>query len=640
MGLRTRGVFAHPFRFGPVSFVLFSWRDSTKLLDNNPFEGYTLAMSTREIRKKYIQFFVKRGHKEIAQSPLVLENDPTTLFTSGGMQQMIPYLKGEKHPGGARLVDSQPCLRLQDLEEVGDNRHTTFFEMLGNWSLGDYFKKEQLPWVWEFFTKDLGLDPKRLYVSIFEGDKDVPKDAESYDIWKKIGISEDHIFFYGVDKNWWSRSGPPGKMPVGEIGGPDSEVFFEFDTPHDPKFGKFCHPNCDCGKFLEIGNSVFMQYQKTENGSLRELPQKNIDFGGGLERTAAAISGNPDIFMIDTFSGVMKKIEGEAGIKYNSDFQKDKSFRVIADHLRASCNLLAEGVIPSNKLQGYVLRRLIRRAMFHFHLLGSGISGSGISHVADSLREEFPNVNKNWSFVEENLNAEAMRFESALKRGLAKLTKAVNTGIKIDGKFVFDLYQTEGFPLELTMEILKQNGMEFTSVEENAFTAEFEKHRELSRTTSSGIFRGGLENKSDEEITKLHTVTHLLHAALREVLGEHVSQKGSHITRDRLRFDFSHPNKLSAEELQKIEKLVNEKVKEDLPISFEEMSLSEAIDKGALHFFGEKYGDKVKVYSMGTFSREVCGGPHVEHTGELAGVKIIKQEKIGAGVIRVYAALK
>jgi alanyl-tRNA synthetase len=452
-------------------------------------------------------------------------------------------------------------------------------------------------------------------------------------------VPEDHIFFYGTDHNWWSRSGAPDVMPVGEIGGPDSEIFYEFDVPHDPKFGKFCHPNCGCGKFLEIGNSVFIQYKKLKNGKLEELPQKNVDFGGGLERIAMAVNNSPDMFSIDMFTGIIKKVETDTGTKYGTDSNKDKSFRVIADHLRASVNLLAEGIIPANKLQGYVLRRLVRRAMFHFHLLGSGISGGSVSHVAEDLKKFYPNVEKNWDFIEENLNAEATRFESALKRGLAKLTKAVNDNIEINGQFAFDLYQTEGFPLELTMEILKQNGMVFTNVEKNAFTTEFEKHRELSRTTSAGMFKGGLENKSDAEVTKLHTATHLLHAALREILGEHVSQKGSHITTERLRFDFSHPNKLTEIEIEEVEKLINGKIKEDLPVGFEEMSLDEAIKGGALHFFGERYGETVKVYSVGSFSKEVCGGPHVKRTGELGRAKIIKQEKIGSGIVRVYLAL-
>jgi alanyl-tRNA synthetase len=428
-------------------------------------------------------------------------------------------------------------------------------------------------------------------------------------------------------------------MPVGEIGGPDSEMFYEFDIPHDPAFGKFCHPNCDCGKFLEIGNSVFMQYKKVSGAKLSELPQKNVDFGGGLERIAAAVNGDPDIFKIDIFDAIIKNIESEVGLKYGGDAKHDRSFRIIADHLRASCNLLAEGVIPSNKLQGYILRRLVRRTMFHFHLLGSGISGGAVSHVAESLRREYSNINKNWAFIEENLEAEATRFESALKRGLAELTKAVSDGVDIDGKFAFDLYQNNGFPLELTLEILEQNGIKFSLEEKGEFESEFQKHKELSRSASAGIFYGGLAEAS-EETKKLHTVTHLLHAALRQVLGEHVSQKGSHITAERLRFDFSHPSKLTDEEVKNVEDLINEQIKKGLPVTFKTETLPEAIAEGALHFFGEKYGKKVKVYTIGSFSKEVCGGPHVDNTRELTRVRINKQEKIGSGVIRIYAVLE
>lgn len=603
-------------------------------------------MTTADIRKKYIQFFVKRKHKEIPGSPLVLENDPTTLFTSAGMQPLIPFLKGEEHPKGKRLVDSQPSLRLQDIEEVGDNRHTTFFEMLGNWSLGDYFKKDQLGWCLDFFVKELGLPKEKLYVSVFEGTMGVPKDNESFEIWKSLGIPESRIFFYGEKKNWWSNSGTPDQMLAGDIGGPDSEVFFEFDVPHDPKFGKECHPNCNCGKFLEIGNSVFIQYKK-DGHRLTELSQKNVDFGGGLERIAAAVGNDPDVFKIDMFASIIQKIESEVGINYNADAKKDISFRIVADHLRASCNILAEGILPSNKLQGYALRKLIRRAMFHIHLLGSGISGSSVSHIAEDLKNHYSNIDKNWANITENLNAEATRFESALKRGLAKLTKAVSDGIQIDGKFAFDLFQNDGFPLELTMEILSQNGMAFSQDEKDSFSAEFEKHKEQSRSMSAGLFKGGLESKSDETITKLHTATHLLHTSLRKILGEHVSQKGSHITSERLRFDFSHPNKLTENELKQVEDLVNVQIKKDLAVSFETTTLEDAIKKGALHFFAEKYGNEVKVYSIGNpstssrppFSREVCGGPHVEHTGVIGHVKIIKQEKIGAGIIRIYIAL-
>ena len=601
-------------------------------------------MSTDEIREKYLDFFKKKGHIEITPSPLVIDSDPTTLFTSSGMQQLAPYLKGEKHSKGKKLVDIQPSIRMQDLDEVADNRHFSFFEMLGNWSLGDYFKKDQLDFVWEFYTKELGLPPEKLYVSVFGGGGGVSKDTESFEIWKKIGVPESHIHFYDAEKNWWSRAGTPDQMPPEEIGGPDSEIFYEFDSvDHRSEFGKFCHPNCDCGKFLEIGNSVFMQYQKTENGELIELPQKNVDFGGGLERIAAAILDDPDVFHIDMFSGIIKKIEKETGIEYNSDPIKDKSFRIIADHLRTSVNLLSEGVISGSKLHGYALRRLIRRSMFHFHLLGSGISGGAISHMAEDYRRFYPNVDKNWELVEENLTSEATRFEAALKRGLAKLTKSVSEGKVINGEFAFDLYQTEGFPLELTMEILKQNGIVFSTEEKNAFESEFEKHKESSRSASAGMFKGGLAEASIVT-TKLHTATHLLHAALRQVLGEHVGQKGSHITSERLRFDFSHAQKLTDEEIDKIEGLINLKIKEDLQVTLKVMSLDQAIEEGAMHFFAEKYGNEVKVYTIGDpngiwFSKEVCGGPHVDHTGEIGGVKITKQEKIGSGIIRIYATL-
>lgn len=596
-------------------------------------------MTTKEVREKYLNFFKKNGHKEITPSPLVIESDPTTLFTSAGMQQLVPYLKGERHPQGARLVDIQPSIRMQDLDEVADNRHFSFFEMLGNWSLGDYFKKEQLEFIWRFFTEEMELDPRRLHVSVFEGSDEVPKDTESYEIWKKLGVDEKHIHFYDAQKNWWSRAGEPGKMPSGEIGGPDSEIFFEFEkVSHDPKFGKFCHPNCDCGRFLEVGNSVFMQYQKSEKGKLVELPQKNVDFGGGLERVVAATNSDPDIFHIDIFLGVIGKIENEVGVRYNSDPIKDKSFRIIADHLRGTVNLLSEGVVPGNKLHGYALRRLIRRSMFHFHLLGSGISGGAVSHIAEEYRNFYPNVDKNWQLIEENLTNESTRFEAALKRGLLKLTKAVSDGVEINGEFAFDLYQTEGFPLELTMEILNQNGISFTSEEKNAFEEEFAKHKENSRSSSAGMFKGGLAEAS-EITTKLHTATHLLQASLRQILGNQVGQKGSHITSERLRFDFSYPQKLTDDEIKKVEGMINSKIKEDIPVTMAEMTLEQAISEGAMHFFAEKYGNRVKVYSIGQFSKEVCGGPHVNHTGELGGVRIIKQEKIGAGIIRIYASL-
>lgn len=581
-------------------------------------------VTTNEVRKKYLSFFQERGHKIIPPAPLVLENDPTTLFTSSGMQPLVPYLMGKKHEFGTKLVDSQPSIRLQDIEEVGDNRHTTYFEMLGNWSLGDYFKKEQLSWIWEFLVKELGFEKEKLYVSVFEGlsagrqgDDSVPKDDESYEIWKSLGVKPDHIFYYPVKKNWWSRSGVPSQMPVGEIGGPDSEVFYDFGTElglHEKSEWKDeeCHPNCDCGRFLEIGNSVFMQYVKTEKG-LEELPQKNVDFGGGLERIVAALNNDPDVFKIDVFWPTIQKLEKITGKKYddtNSGMENKKDFRIIADHLRASLALIDNGVVPSNKMHGYILRRLIRR-----------------------MAIKFPEVDR----VVDNpvILEELKKFKITLDKGLKEIQK-IN---KITGKIAFDLYQSYGFPVELTVELFKEKGQE---VDLEEFRTEFEKHKEASRSLSTGIFKGGLEDHS-EETTKLHTLTHLLHASLRKVLGDSVSQKGSHITHERLRFDFSYSEKLTDEQVKKVLDLINEQIDKGLVVSFKETTPEKAIKEGALHFFAEKYGEKVKVYTiedpetdLGFFSKEICGGPHVTNTNLLSHAKMIKQEKIGSQVIRIY----
>ena len=585
-------------------------------------------MTSNEVREKYLRFFssAPRMHREIAPAPLVLEGDPTTLFTSAGMQPLIPYLKGEKHPKGKRLVDSQLSLRLQDIEEVGDNRHITFFEMLGNWSLGDYFKKEQIPWIFEFFTKELGLSKEKLWVSVFgglpmqSGTKDIPKDTETFEVWKSLGIPESRIFFYGTDKNWWSRSGSPEKMPEGEIGGPDSEIFFEFDSVrHDKSFGPKCHPNCNCGRFLEIGNSVFIEYEKWADGSLKELPQKNVDFGGGLERITMAVNNLQDIFQIDIYEPIIKKIEKAVGKKYE---ESKKAFRIIADHIRASEALTNEGIIPSNKLQGYILRRLIRRATLQVR----------------NLKEDFSD--KDFSAISDNppILDEVKKFKDSLARGLRELEKVE----KVSGKVAFDLYQSYGFPLEITLDVLSQRGK---TLDKDEFEKEFEKHKDLSRTQSAGIFKGGLTDNS-ENVTKLHTATHLFHASLRKILGEGVSQKGSNITSERLRFDFSYPSKLTEIEIEKVENLINLQIKKNLPVKYEVMSLDEAVKSGALHFFAEKYGKEVKVYSIGPstssgspFSMEICGGPHVEDTSEIGHVRIIKQEKVGAGSIRIYAKL-
>ncbi|MBI3956112.1 alanine--tRNA ligase [Candidatus Gottesmanbacteria bacterium] len=568
-------------------------------------------MKSAEVRRKFIEFFKARGHVEIPSAPLVPENDPTTLFTSSGMQPLVPYLLGEPHPLGTRIVDSQKCFRAQDIDEVGNNRHTTFFEMLGNWSLGDYFKNEQLPWIWEFLTKELGLPKERLYVSVLKGDE------ESVNIWKGLGVPKEKIFSYGVDKNWWSRAGEPDKMPEGEPGGPDSEVFYEFtQVKHDPKFGKQCHPNCDCGRFMEIANSVFMQYRKLGDGSLEELPKKNVDFGGGLERMTAAVNDNPDVFQTDLFTPLMAALGTSGDVRAR---------RIVTDHIKAAVMMMADGVVPSNKMQGYVLRRLIRRAMVKMQQLGGHVSDEMIHAVVETYggTEYFKTVGIR--FIKQTIAEEDEKFGKTLREGMKN----------VENVSPFDLYQTYGFPIEVTEELYQEKGLR---LDREQFEKEKEKHQELSRTAAAGMFKGGLADKSGAT-TKLHTATHLLHAALRQILGPHVQQKGSNITAERLRFDFSHPAKLTPEELDKIAVLVNENIKADLQVTIEVMSYDEAIKVGALAFFGERYPEKVKVYTMGAFSREICGGPHVTNTGVLGSFQIIKEESAGSGVRRIYATV-
>src|SRR3990167_1920903 len=571
-------------------------------------------MTTDEVREKYLKFFEARGHKRIPPAPLVLENDPTTLFTSSGMQPLVPYLMGETHPEGKRLVDSQPSIRTVDIEEGGDNRHLTHFEMLGNWSLGDYFKEEQLNWIWEFFTEGLSLAREKLWITVFEGGGGVARDEESVEIWKKIGIGQERIFYYPAEKNWWSRSGTPEQMPINEIGGPTSEVFYEFESiKHDKKFGEKCHPNCDCGRFLEIGNSVFMVYKKTKDG-LGELPNKNVDFGGGLERLVMAVNDNPDLYQIDVFQRFIGPLEALTGKSYDS-FQRE--MRIVADHIRASEALVKTDVVPGNKLQGYVLRRLIRRAAVKMRNLKGNLQKTDLSFdFTDGVRQ----------VVEE----EVERFDKTLDRGLKEMEKIK----KIDEKKAFDLYQSYGFPLEITQEIFAEKGQR---IDKDKFEAEFEKHKEKSRTAAGGMFKGGLADKS-EETTRFHTATHLLHESLRRVLGEHVQQKGSNITSERLRFDFSHSKKLTNEEIKKVEEMVNEQITKNLPVKAETMTVKEALDSGALGFFSERYKEKVKAYSIGDFSKEICGGPHVAATGEIGRVRIIKEESLAAGVRRIYVS--
>ncbi len=599
-----------------------------------------------QVRQKYLDYFSNRGHAVVPSAPLVPENDPSTLFTGSGMQPMIPYLLGLPHPLGNRIVDSQKCFRSQDIDEVGDNRHDTFFEMLGNWSLGNYFKKEQLSWLFEFLTHELTLPAENLWVSVFEGTSDIPKDDEAANLWKEIGINSDHIYHYGVNKNWWSRSGVPESMPVGEPGGPDSEVFFDFGPGlkfhENSKFkDQKCHPNCDCGRFMEIGNSVFMTYKKTANG-FEPLVKKNIDFGGGLERIAAACNSDPDIFKTDLFSSIITEVENFSGKSYSEEINKS-NIRIITDHLKASTFLIIDGVTPSNKAQGYFLRRLLRRAAVKMHQLkGQSATSSDFRNICKSVLLTYSDTpyvdySRDFDLINGIISEELTKFSSSLDKGLREFTKF--SSHQLTAENAFNLFQTYGFPYEVTEELYSQKGK---TLDKQEFDKIFSGHRELSRTASKGMFKGGLQDQS-EITTKYHTATHLLHKALRLTLGDHVQQKGSNINADRLRFDFSHGEKLTPEQIKKIEQIMNEKIAEDLPVYRQEIPKSQALSEGALAFFVEKYPEIVSVYTIGAgeswFSKELCGGPHVNSTGKIGKIVIQKEESAGAGIRRIYAKL-
>lgn len=607
-------------------------------------------MKATELRKKFIEFFLTKRHKKIPPSSLVPKDDPTTLFTGSGMQQLVPYLKGEPHPMGKRLVDCQPCFRAEDIEEVGDNRHTTFFEMLGNWSLGDYFKKEQLPWFFTFLTEIAGLDPQKLYVTIFTGSQSVPRDEESIKIWQELFKTKkpakagregfdpkSKIYTYGGDKNWWSRVGIPEKMPVGEIGGPDSEVFYDFGAElklHEksPYKEEKCHLNCQCGRFLEIGNSVFMEYEKQTGDSFKPLPAKNVDFGGGLERITAASQNQLDIFQTDLFIPIISEIEKASNKKYKGDFKA--SIRVVADHLKAAVFMAQEDLEPSNKKQGYVMRRLIRRSVVKMMQLNIPVQ-KFIPNICQKTIETYGDLyfSKKPYEIKIILGKEIDSFQQTIHRG----TKLLQTK-KISGKLLFDLYQSYGFPFEISKELLKEWGMPITEKEEKEFYEEKKKHQELSRTASKDMFKGGLADHS-EQTTKLHTATHLLHSSLRKILGNQVHQVGSNITAERLRFDFIYPDKLTQQQIKQIEDLVNQQIKKNLRVECQVMPLEEAKKAGALAFFGQKYPEQVKVYRIQAFSLEVCGGPHVDFTGTLETFKIVKEETVGTGKRRLYATI-
>lgn len=584
--------------------------------------------TTKEIRELYLKFFESKGHTVIPSASLIPENDPTVLFTTAGMHPLVPYLLGEAHPGGKRLASCQKCIRTIDIDEVGDATHLTFFEMLGNWSLGDYFKKEAIEMSWEFLTSEkwLNLNKKLIAVSVFKGDDDAPFDEEAFSIWRSLGVPEARIAKLPKKNNWWGPAGETGPC------GPDTEMFYWTGDPNKVP-DSF---NDDNVLWVEIWNDVFMQYNKTKEGRYEPLKQKNVDTGMGLERTVAVLN-NRDIYAIDTTEPIIGEIEKLSGKKYGSDENTTRSMRIIADHIRAATFILGDerGVTPSNVGQGYVLRRLIRRAIRYSKMIG--INGDNfISSIAEktieAAEEKYTELKNNKTVVLNELAKEEKKFIIALEKGLREFEKATS----VNGKIAFDLYQSYGFPIELTEELAQERGFK---IDKKEFEEEFKKHQELSRTASAGAFKGGLADHSDE-VVKYHTATHLLHKALRETLGDHVEQKGSNLTAERLRFDFSHPQKMTPEELKKVEDRVNEIIKKDLPVHFEMLSVEEAKKRGAIGLFEEKYkglGEKVKVYFIGDYSAEICGGPHVEHTGQIGSFKIAKEEAVAAGIRRIKA---
>ena len=624
-------------------------------------------MNTQEIRQKYLEFCQRNGHAIIERAPLILHNDPTTLFTGSGMQPLLPYLLGQDHPQGTKLADSQTCLRAQDIEDVGDNRHTTFFEMLGNWSMGEYFKRQQIEWFFEFLTEIVGLDPHKIYVSCFIGDEknNIPRDDEAAQIWQevfakkgieakiveldsaengdKLGMQGGRIFFYNDKENWWSRGGGIDSTPIGDPCGPDSEVFYDFgEQYHDASFGR-AHPASDSGRFMEIGNQVFMQYRRLDDGSFEPLKRKNVDFGGGLERIAAAAIDSPDVFKISLLQPIIKKLESLSGEEYATH---TASMRVIADHLRAAVFLAVDGCVPSNKEQGYVMRRLLRRAIRYSFDLGieQNFLEEVVPVIADLYEADFPEVKENRESIIAVLVKEEKAFRQTLRKGLRQMQQYIDDGVT--GEELFTLYDTLGFPVELSTEEAYKQGIKLSDNWRAEFDARMAEQRQRSKTARKGQFSGGLEGHDPIHL-KYHTATHLLGAALRKVLkAPDLQQHGSNITSERLRFDFNH-DKLTLEEKQAVEDQVNAWIDADLPVSFAVYPTDEALKMGAIGAFGERYGDKVKVYSIGEgdniVSFEVCGGPHVEHTGILAEggkrFKITKEESSSAGIRRIKAIL-
>ena len=649
-------------------------------------------ITSAQLREMFQKFMESKGHHRIQSASVIPENDPTVLFTTAGMHPLVPYLMGTPHPAGTRLTDVQKCIRTGDIDDVGDPSHLTFFEMLGNWSLGDYFKKEAISWSWEFLTSPeyLGLDKDKLAFTVFEGNEDCPRDVESHDLWRSMGVAEDHIFYLPKEHNWWGPAGITGPC------GPDTEMFIIVKEPCGPD----CSPACKCGAYLEIWNDVFMQYNKQQDGSFQPLAKKNVDTGMGLERTICVLNGKKSVYETDLFERILGRIEELSGKKYQANDEHSKAFRIIADHMRTSTFILGDdrGVSPSNTDQGYILRRLIRRAVRYGMQLGmpEGFTAEVAQVIIDQYKDVYPELTRNSAFVLEQLKLEEARFARTLKQGEKEFDKVYNNALNtkalldsilaagdkaafarelaqqkklrpspdmmpiidaanagdeaalvaalqarmatldtLDGRSAFKLYDTYGFPIEMTRELAAEKGLK---VDEEDFAERFKKHQELSHQGADQKFKGGLADHS-VETTRLHTATHLLHAALRKVLGDEVAQKGSNITAERLRFDFSFGRKVTKEELDEVEKLVNEAIAAKAPVVCEEMTVPEAKEKGAIGLFESKYGEKVRTYKMGEYSFEICGGPHAENTGDLGSFKILKEESSSAGVRRIKAVI-
>ncbi|MCX7787236.1 MAG: alanine--tRNA ligase [Spirochaetes bacterium] len=594
-------------------------------------------MTANELRQKYIDFFISKGHKQIVGKSLVPENDPTVLFTTAGMHPLVPYILGEPHPAGTRLVNYQKCIRTGDIDAVGDSSHLTFFEMLGNWSLGDYFKEEAIQMSYEFLTspKWLGIPPETLSVTVFEGDAEVPRDEVSASVWKSLGIPENRIYYLPREDNWWGPAGTTGPC------GPDTEMFIDTGKA---ACSPSCRPGCSCGKYFEIWNDVFMEYNKKADGTYEKLKRRCVDTGMGIERTVAILQGKQSVYDTEVFQPIIRAIEEVTGSRYGRLEETDRSIRIIADHVRAATFILGDerSVRPSNVGQGYILRRLIRRASRHGRKLGREDAFLAVPArvVLEMYSPYYPSLQTAGETVLTELTKEEKRFLETLKKGEHEFEKLLPNLQKdprkwIPGRIAFRLYDTYGFPIEITEELAREHGL---TVDRKGFEEAFAKHQELSKQGAEKVFKGGLADNS-EMTTALHTATHLLHQALRMVLGEHVRQMGSNITAERLRFDFTHPSPMTPEQIKQVEEIVNQQIQADLPVTMEIMSLEEARKQGALAFFNEKYEDKVKVYSVGNFSKEVCGGPHVDRTGKLGKFVIQKEQSSSAGVRRIRAVL-